>query len=334
VASIKKRTNGAWRAQVAIHGARQSKDFSTKAEALAWSAELETQLRAAHSAGIATGKTVGQAMDRYVAEVSSEKKGERWERVRCNKLARDMIDGAMFGTLAMEQVNSGVIGQWREMRLKVDKVSGATVNRDLNLLSHIFTVAKDEWKWIAANPIAGVRRPKDSPPRDRLVTPDEIARLSHAMGFDGTPVRLKSAAVMVAFLVAIETGMRAGELCGLRRADIAGNVVTLAGGVVKNGMGRQVPLSKHAMELLALLPEGNDTIFNVSAASVDALFRKGRERAGVENLHFHDSRHEAVTRLAKKLNVLELARMIGHKDIRQLQVYFNKTANDIAPLLD
>ncbi|WP_058048192.1 tyrosine-type recombinase/integrase [Janthinobacterium sp. Ant5-2-1] len=67
--------------------------------------------------------------------------------------------------------------------------------------------------------------------------------------------------------------------------------------------------------------------------SRDSLFRKAVTRAGIEGLIFHDARHEAITRLAKKLNILELARMVGHKDIRQLQVYYNETAAEIAKKL-
>jgi integrase len=58
--------------------------------------------------------------------------------------------------------------------------------------------------------------------------------------------------------------------------------------------------------------------------------RVARERAGIEGLTFHDTRHEAITRLAAKLNVLDLARMVGHRDIKQLQVYYNAPAEEIA----
>lgn len=92
---------------------------------------------------------------------------------------------------------------------------------------------------------------------------------------------------------------------------------------------REVPRS--GIELPA--PSARATFFNVSDESRDALFRKAVTRAGIEDLTFHDSRHEAVTRLSKKLGILELARMIGHKDIRQLQVYYNETAAEIAKKL-
>ena len=60
-----------------------------------------------------------------------------------------------------------------------------------------------------------------------------------------------------------------------------------------------------------MMPDG----FDLSTVSLDAMFRKCRQKAGVEGVAFHDARHLAITRLARKLNVLELARMVGHRDI-------------------
>jgi len=54
----------------------------------------------------------------------------------------------------------------------------------------------------------------------------------------------------------------------------------------------------------------------------------------IKDLTFHDTRHEAITRLAKKLDVLDLARMVGHRDIKQLLTYYNKSAKEIASQLD
>jgi integrase len=211
------------------------------------------------------------------------------------------------------------------------------VNRDLTLLAHVFGSAAREWKWIAKSPTAEVRRPADPPPRDRLYTQDEIDRLCAALGIDGEqaePVQSISQRVGVAFLFAIETAMRAGEICGLMPEHISGRVATLP--ITKNGTKRAVPLSSRAAALLKLLPEPEEggTVFGVTARSLDALFRKAKTRAGIEDATFHDARHLAITRLAKKLNVLDLARMVGHRDLKQLQVYYNESAEDIAARLD
>jgi len=74
-------------------------------------------------------------------------------------------------------------------------------------------------------------------------------------------------------------------------------------------------------------------VFTVDSQVSSTLFRRARIRAKIEDLTFHDSRHDAITRLAQKLNVLQLARMVGHRDIRSLQTYYNETAESMARLL-
>lgn len=128
--------------------------------------------------------------------------------------------------------------------------------------------------------------------------------------------------------------MRAGEICSLVATDIVGRTATLQ--QTKNGTKRGVPLSRRAAELLLLLPEvpPQEPLFGVTARSLDALFRKAKKRALIEDGTFHDTRHLAIPRLAKKLNVLDLARMVGHKYLRQLQLYYNETAELMAARLD
>ena len=124
--------------------------------------------------------------------------------------------------------------------------------------------------------------------------------------------------------------MRAGEICKLTRGSVIGSVALLT--ETKNASCRKVPLSKRALEILALLPD--DELFNLRSDSLSTHFRTARINAGIDDLTFHDTRHEAITRLASKVEVLDLARIVGHKDIKQLLTYYNKSAQDIAELLD
>lgn len=336
MASFAKRVNG-WRAQIAIQGVRESRVLSTKAEAVAWATAREAEIRAGKATGIQAGRTVGDAFDRYEKEVSATKRGHRFEVLRLNAIGNWEINGKPFRDMKLVDATSEVLGKWRDHRLKTDKMSGSTVNRELNLLSNVFTVAAKEWKWIAGSPTTDVRRPKESEPRDRLYTDDEIERICLALGFDlggEEQATTYSHRVAIAFLFAIETAMRAGEICGLMPQDIAGRVATLS--LTKNGTRRRVPLSTRAVELLELLPlpaEGG-TVFNLVPKSLDQAFRNAKVRAQIEDATFHDTRHLAITRLAKKLGVLDLARMVGHRDLKQLQVYYNETAEAIASRLD
>jgi integrase len=172
--------------------------------------------------------------------------------------------------------------------------------------------------------MADVRKPSQPAARTRRVTQDELDRLAHSAGDD---LSTATARAFHAFLFAIETGMRAGEILGLRPGDVEGRVAHLPR--TKNGSARDVPLSTEALRLLAALPEA-DPLFGLTTGQLDALWRKVRDRAGVTDLHFHDSRHEAVTRLSRRLDVLTLARVIGHRDIRMLMIYYDESADDIA----
>lgn len=336
MASYAKRAGG-WRVQVAIQGVRDSRVMSTKAEAIAWATAREAEIRAGKATGIQAGRTVGDAFDRYEKEVSATKRGQRFEQLRLAAIGRWQIHGRPFREMRLVDATSEVIGKWRDHRLSADKVSGSTVNRELNLLSNIFTVATKEWKWISASPTTDVRRPKESEARDRLYTDDEIERVCLALGFDlgnEQQATTVSQRVAVAFLFAVETAMRAGEICGLLPRDVVGRVATLT--ETKNGTKRKVPLSKRAIDLLDLLPAPAEgaTIFGITTKSLDTLFRKAKTRAQVDDATFHDTRHLAITRLAKKLHVLDLARMVGHRDLKQLQVYYNETAEEMAARLD
>lgn len=329
MASITRQKSG-WRVQISVKGQRDSAVHASKAEAQAWAVEREAQMRRMATTGVNTDKTCQDAFDRYGATVSKEKKGLDWEVTRMIFLAKCKIEGKKLGDMPLHEITSDTLAKWRDARLKV--VKGSTINRDFSLLSNIFTTARVEWKWLAVSPTTDVRRPADEPPRDRLITEDEIRQICQCLGYAGE-VRTRSDVVAVAFLFAIETAMRAGEICRLKRSLVRGNVAHLPAVINKNGSKRDVPLSARALELLALLPEKGDLYFSMSSAQLDALFRKGRDAALVGDLTFHDTRHLAITRLARKLNILELARMVGHKDLKNLQIYYNETAEEIAKKL-
>ena len=126
--------------------------------------------------------------------------------------------------------------------------------------------------------------------------------------------------------------MRAGEICPLRAEHIDGKKRTAYLPETKNGLPRYMPLSDKALALLdRLKPWADAAVFGLRPASLSKLFRKAVLMAGIENLTFHDSHHEAIiTRLAQKLDVLDLVRAVGHRDIKQLMTYYNKTAEELA----
>lgn len=180
----------------------------------------------------------------------------------------------------------------------------------------------------------GVSKPPPTEARDRLISDDEKERLLFALGYSyDSPPSTTTARVGAALLFAMETAMRAGEIVKLRQEDLHLDQRYLSTSGKTAAATRNVPLSTEAMRILRQLPEG-DPVFGIpSTASLDALFRKAKAKALVAALHFHDTRHHAITQLAKKLSVLELARSVGHRDLKQLLVYYNETAEVLAAKL-
>lgn len=320
MASVVKVASG-YRAMVSRKGVRRSKIFPTKRAAKDWAARQEYLIL--NNDEVTAAIAFGDLLDRYAREVSGGKRGARWEIIRIEKLRRDSLAEIKLADLQPKD-----FAAWRDRRLH--EVAPASVIREMQLMSSALNTARKEWGLIKVNPLTDVRRPKKPAPRDRLATEAEMERLLHSAGED---LSKATARAFHAFRFAIETAMRAGEIAGLEwsRVDLDRRVARLAH--TKNGRPRDVPLSSEAVRLLRALPVA-DPVFGLSSQQLDALWRKLRDRADVKGLTFHDSRHTAITNLAKRLDVLALARMVGHSDLRMLQVYYNETAEELAKLLD
>lgn len=319
MASILKHSKG-WRAQVARGGVRKSKVFPTRQEAKDWAAQVEAE--------ILDGKTVtadmlfGEVMERYARERSPGKRGGRWEMIRLEKIGRDKLARVKLSNLSATD-----FADWRDRRMR--EVAQGSVRREMQLLNTVLTVAVKEWRLLPEHPMANVKKPSKPLPRDRLPTWREIRRLRYAAGSD---LNRATARAFWAFAFAMRTAMRAGEICHLewRDVDLTKQVARLR--MTKNGHPRTVPLSSKAVAMLQALPHA-DPVFGLTTQNLDALFRKIKGRALVDGLHFHDSRAAAIGKLSKRLDILELARVVGHRDLGMLQVYYRTTPEDLAKRL-
>ena len=134
-----------------------SRTFRTAPQAHAWAAVIESEM----ARGVfidrseAEKNTLGDLLKRYLTEISNHKKGRESERYRLMSLQRDPI-----ALIKVAGLSGKLMPEWRDKRLK--EVSGSTVNRDLNLISHVFTVARKDWGIHVENPISMVRRPPEN----------------------------------------------------------------------------------------------------------------------------------------------------------------------------
>lgn len=322
-----RRLRGRWQGQVRRKGmAPKAKSFDTRAEAERWARNLETEI---DQTGVmpntkaAEDLTLGALLTRYVAEITPLKRSAVTERIRVNAIIRRPI---AHRTLAI--LNSADLSAYRDERLKV--VAPATVIRELNTISHAIDVARKDWGvHLSVNPAKLVRRPSPPKGRTRRLQQGEEQRLLAAADEGRSPY------IRPLVTLAIETGMRRGELLGLRweHVDFERRVVFLP--LTKNGESRSVPLSTTATRVLSELPRENaELVFDASPNALRLAWEHLVTRAGLIDFRFHDLRHEAVSRLFERgLNVVEVSAISGHKELRMLSRYTHLRAEDLVSRL-
>lgn len=346
MAGIWKRGNY-WRAEIRRVGypSRWS-TFDTKAEAEAWARRIESEM----DRGVFVDRTEAERntfedlLRRYAEEVSPLKKGGPDEILRIQKVCRDPI--AQYKVAAL---SGKVFADYRDRRLKGDAkhrpVTGSTVNRELTLLSHVLNVARKEWGvHLDVNPVSIIRRPRENRARTRrllageeqrilaaLETLESVQRDDHGRFADGC----RNALVRPIVMLAIETAMRRGEILSLCWTDVFLNERFIRLHDTKNGETRDVPLSTRAVEILKNLPRHESgRVFPTTGEALKRVFMRACKRAGIEDLHFHDLRHEATSRISERLdNILELSSVTGHKTVQMLKRYYHPRATDLAKKL-
>lgn len=296
-----------WRCEVQPNGQRQSEVFDTKREAQAWGNQKEAAAKI-----LGRGwRTFAEAVGRYESDYTSKKKAHVWEK---NTLARLV---AQFGeSSSLGSIDKIRIAKWRDERLQ--SVTGSTVRREANLLRHLFKVAKDEWGWMEQSPFTGVKMPAENAPRHQIWRWQLIKRVLRS---DRTG---KIAEMQLAFHIALRTGMRLSEVLKAPAGfDAKRRVVVL--GTTKNGRRAEVPIGRVASKLIA------KAVFTVEPNEGSTLFSQLCRQLLIPDLTFHDSRATALTLLARKVDVMTLAKISRHKDLKiLLNAYYRESADDIA----
>lgn len=324
MASIERRGPNQWRVRVRKTGyPLETKTFTSKAQAQRWvrlvESEMDRGLFVSRQAAEQT--TLGELIERYREEITPTKKGAEDEAIRLKAMERHPIHRK-----SLAAVRSVDIAEYRDERLT--SASPATVNKELTLLGQVIDIAIKEWGvYVPSNPVRLVRRPALPKARERRLTGDEEERLYQAIN-QGT----RNPWIKPLTQFAIETAMRRGEMLSLswHQVDLKQRVAHLL--ETKNGESRDVPLSETAIKILRNLPRSTEgSVFPLGKYSLRKAFDRAVTRADIEDLHFHDLRHEATSRLFEKgLNIMEVSAITGHKDLAMLKRYTHLRAEDLA----
>lgn len=321
MATICRRKEG-WQVQVRKKGYKPvSKCFHKKSEADAWARQIESEMDRSVFVDRTQAEqtTLGELLDRYLAQVTPLKKGVRQETSRLRVIRSSHLSSRPLSTLS-----SADFASYRDDRLR--HVSGSTVNKELNLFAHAFDVARRDWAIPVENPVRLLRRPKNNPSRERRLRLGEEEKLTAASG-----------ASMLAGIIpfALETAMRRGEIADMRWEHVNLKERILLIPETKTGFSRTVPLSTKACQVLRDLPRRIDGwVFGVESQSITQAFERACERAEIGDLRFHDLRHEATSRLFEKnLNPMQVSAITGHRTLEMLKRYTHLKPQDLAALL-
>ena len=304
-----------------------AKSFNNKTDALKWARNVESQLDLGTLAPKQTMPRLMPMVDRYVEEVTPLKKGESQERYRANQFRKTKL-----ADMTIDKLTGEVVSQYRDARLK--EVSPNTVRLELAFLSVVFEQCRKEWGLPVTNPVKQIRMPRPGKPRQRRLEAGEEDALLQACRESGAHY------LQTFVILAIETGMRFGELASVTWENLNLDKRTIYLPDTKNGSPRTVPLSTRALNAIQLQPRSiNGRLFSAKPGSIRSAFLIALNKAQatqphsknfLRELRFHDLRHEAVTRLFEKgLNPIEVGMVSGHKTLSMLQRYTHLRSEEL-----
>ena len=340
-----------WYCTVSHNKKRYYKTLPTKPAAIAWAVETKARLSSPEGKSQEPSRfTVDQLLMRYIEEVSPHRPFAR-SKVATIKLTADHFQGVRVNELTPEMVFQ--YAERRRLGYEGRRPIGkATMNQQLTYLAQTIEHARALWGVnIPSNPardalsaLSKIGLVGGSKRRERRVSSHELDLLLSAAA------NHKSGWISPIILLAVETGMRQAEICNLtwQDVDFDNNTIFIKDRkhpTEKEGNDQIIPVSNKALDVLRdwgvskahREKSANKKIFpDVKlASSISDRFALVRQEAGVENLHFHDLRHEAISRFFEKgLQIQEVARISGHKDWKQLLRYTQLKASSLVDKLN
>lgn len=231
-----------------------------------------------------------------------------------------------FGSYILSKISPEMIEEYKSERLSTG-IKKCSVNREISCMRKIYNVAIS-WGYATANPLKEVRFYSERENiRERVLSEEEEARLLNESSQHLRPI----------LLVAINTGMRKGEIFKLRWKNVDFEEREIRIPESKSGRERRIPVNSRLYALLYALKSQNgnsDYVFTNPETGnpycdIKRAFSGACRRSGIEDLRFHDLRHTFATRLVKRgIDLVIVKELMGHSSIVTTQRYLHSQAKE------
>jgi integrase len=258
-------------------------------------------------------KALGEVIDEYLAlKRAKAKRTVDEDAVKLGRFAAFVGRGTPVTEVTAQRIAQYDRDRSSTLSKRGAALSPATINRDLAAVRHLLRLA-EEWGYVDRAP--RVRLAKESEGRLRFLSEDEAARLLAACAAS------KNRHLRAIVTVALNTGMRRGEVMGLtwERVDFARGVLLLDH--TKSGRRREVPMNSAVYDALSSIdggPKDEGPVFRKRGGATWGSIRTGFERAcrdaKVHDFRFHDLRHTFASWLVMAgRNLKEVQELLGHR---------------------
>ena len=308
MATFRKR-NGKWQVRIQrASGPSQARTFFTMSDAKLWARKVERD----YDLGITEVRlaliTLGDAFKRYLIEVNPRKKRPGIERYRIQAWLLHPLSHRILHNLKIQHLSA-----WRDEQIN-QGYSANTIRLHLAVLSHLYTVAQNEWGYEGLkNPVPHLYKPKLPRVRETRMSDNDIDLLISNTQSPYLPSLIR---------LALLTAMRRSELIKLTWQEIDSDKHLIHVKETKNGANRQIPISNNIQTVLDNIDGDQGPLFPIKEHAVSVAFRRAVKRSGLENMSFHTLRHEGITRFFEMgLTIPEAASISGHKSWAMLRRY-------------
>ena len=266
----------------------------------------------------AQSTTLADALKRYRDEICPTRKWGHYESQRINKLMKNKICD-----YSLARITSNKIAKFRnELSLTM---APSTVNKYLTMISVIYNTAKSEWDINCINPVSKIKRMVEPEPKDERLLKEHETKIKEYVSSSDV-YWLKAIT-----LVALESGMRLGELLKLQRKDVDLIKCTATLRETKNGSTRKIGLSPAAVaELRTLAPSIDGRFFPINHDQFKNVWRRMLSKLKI-HVRFHLLRHEWASRMFENgWDISAVATQGGWKDWKVLRRYTALTPEYLA----